>query len=99
MIVVVDFYLLSDVTYEYYLRLMNEFFSFFTRQLPLLLSLMKGKNRLSLSNFKWTNQLDFCRHVFNLFDMLRPHVFSNDEVIFALAVVASGYSTARIVFA
>ena len=50
------------------------------RQLRLLLSLMKGKNRLTTVNFRWTNQLLLCDHVFELFDSLRPHVFTAHKV-------------------
>jgi len=49
-------------------------------QLPLLLSLMKGKNRLTAAIFKWTDQLTLCTHVFDLFDLLRPHVFASHQV-------------------
>jgi len=52
----------------------------FVRQLRLLLSLMKGKNRLTTVNFRWTNQLLLCNHVFELFDSLRPHVFTAHKI-------------------
>eukprot|EP00111_Clytia_hemisphaerica_P010721 TCONS_00031321-protein len=52
----------------------------FVRQLPLLLSLLKGKNRLTANNFKWTNQLTLCNHVFEMFHLLREHVFSSQKI-------------------
>lgn len=50
----------------------------FIRQLPFMLSMLKGKSRLSHGAFKLTNQLMLCSHVFGLFDLLRPYVFQQD---------------------
>jgi len=61
------------------IRLAVEHPLIFRRQLPLLLSIMKGKNRMTSSQFSITNQLMFCNHVVGLFDILKPHVFEQNE--------------------
>ena len=76
----------GKLLFSAYQKILVSYLFLFHRQLPLLLSLMKGKDRLTASNFKWTNQLTLCNHVFDLFDLLRPHVFTMNKVSIVLCL-------------